>query len=248
MFEYAVPDNSSSKTRAWTTGCGFAVQCALAASILVAPMIWPQALPRPRLTLILAPPPPAPNPPEHTLSVTPRTLRSAPIAMRTDLLLPARIPDRVARIMDATGPIAAPQIEVVGGLGAAGNGGSSLPTVLGSMPAVSKPVVATPAKPARAPEEVKRIRMSSLDPARLLHVVEPRYPQIAKAARIEGTVELRAVIGTDGRVRELTIVSGHPLLRKAAVDAVRQWIYKPPVLNGESVEIVAPIAVVFRLN
>lgn len=79
-------------------------------------------------------------------------------------------------------------------------------------------------------------------------MVQPVYPPIAKTAHIEGTVELSAVIGTDGRVRDLSVVSGHPLLRNAAIDAVRQWIYKPPVLNGESVEIVAPIAVIFRLN
>ena len=95
---------------------------------------------------------------------------------------------------------------------------------------------------------MKRIRVSSLDPGRLIHMVQPVYPPIAKTAHIEGTVELSAVIGTDGRVRDLSVVSGHPLLRKAAIDAVRQWIYKPPVLNGESVEIVAPIAVIFRLN
>lgn len=104
------------------------------------------------------------------------------------------------------------------------------------------------AEPKSAAGEVKRIRVSSLNPARLLRFVELVNPQIAKAAHIEGTVELRAVIGIDGHLRELSVIGGHPLLRKAAIDAVKQWIYKPPVLNGESVEVVAPIAVISRLN
>jgi protein TonB len=82
----------------------------------------------------------------------------------------------------------------------------------------------------------------------LIHFVEPVYPPIAKSAHVSGTVELRAVIGTDGRVRELTVISGHALLRTAAIEAVKRWIYKAPVLNGESVEIVAPVSVIFRMN
>jgi protein TonB len=114
--------------------------------------------------------------------------------------------------------------------------------------------VAAPPKAAAAtpkpdtPSEPKRIQVSRLEPGKLLYMVQPAYPPIAKTAHVEGSVELRAVIGTDGRVKEVTIVSGHALLRLAAQQAVAQWVYKPPVLNGESVEIVAPIEVVFRLG
>ena len=102
---------------------------------------------------------------------------------------------------------------------------------------------------AKAPvEEVKRIAVSTLDPGRLIHMVEPVYPPIAKTVHISGTVELQAVIGTDGRVRELNVISGPALLRQAAIEAVKQWVYKPPVLNGAKVELIAPIAVIFRLN
>ncbi len=120
---------------------------------------------------------------------------------------------------------------------------SLLQAIPGPVP-VEKPKPATPA----ASEEPKRVRASSLDPGKLIRKVEPQYPQIARTARIEGTVELRAVVGIDGRIRDLTVLSGHPLLRKAAIDAVSQWIYQPPVLNGEKVEIVAPISVIFRLG
>ena len=81
-----------------------------------------------------------------------------------------------------------------------------------------------------------------------IHRVEPRYPRIAIAARISGTVELEGVVAVDGRIRELTVKKGHPILAPAALEAVRQWIYRPTTLNGEPVEVISPITVTFRLN
>jgi protein TonB len=76
----------------------------------------------------------------------------------------------------------------------------------------------------------------------------PVYPAIAIAARVQGTVHLVGVVAKDGTVRDLRVVDGNALLVHAAVDAVRQWIYKPTILNGEAVEVVAPINVTFILN
>ena len=84
--------------------------------------------------------------------------------------------------------------------------------------------------------------------ARLVHRVDPVYPPFARQARISGTVELTGVIGIDGRIRELQIVHGHPFLAKAALEAVRQWMYEPTLLNGAAVEVIAPITVNFLLN
>jgi protein TonB len=84
--------------------------------------------------------------------------------------------------------------------------------------------------------------------AQLLHRVEPVYPPLARQTRISGTVELTGVVGTNGRIRELRVVSGHPFLAAAALEAVRQWVYEPTLLNGEPVEVIAPITVNFRLN
>jgi len=112
------------------------------------------------------------------------------------------------------------------------------------IPRVEPPHVTPPA--AAAP---KRIRVSSgVQMARLTHRVEPVYPALAKSARISGTVQLEGVIGTDGRLRALRVLSGHPFLAKAAIDAVSQWIYEPTLLSGEPVEVVAPITVNFILN
>jgi TonB family protein len=83
--------------------------------------------------------------------------------------------------------------------------------------------------------------------ASLVHQVQPVYPQIAKAARISGTVVLHAIVAKDGTITHLEYVSGHPLLMKAAMDAVSQWVYKPTLMNGDPVEVDTTINVVFQL-
>lgn len=83
--------------------------------------------------------------------------------------------------------------------------------------------------------------------ANLLNTVDPVYPPIAKAAHVEGTVVLHAIIGEDGTVRKLAVISGPNMLQSAAVDAVRHWTYKPYLLNGEPVEVETTITVNFHL-
>jgi protein TonB len=84
--------------------------------------------------------------------------------------------------------------------------------------------------------------------ANLIHDVSPQYPTEAGRARIEGTVVLMAVIGTDGSVKDLRVESGLPMLARAAIDAVKQWRYKPYIVNGEPVEIDSRITVNFTLS
>jgi protein TonB len=83
---------------------------------------------------------------------------------------------------------------------------------------------------------------------KLVYKEDPVYPQMAKEARIQGTVELAALIGPDGHVQQLNVVSGHPLLRQAALDAVKQWIYSPTLLNGNQVSVSTTIEVTFSLS
>ncbi len=83
---------------------------------------------------------------------------------------------------------------------------------------------------------------------KLLTMVKPAYPTIAKQARVSGTVRLLGIIGRDGHVRELQVIDGPAMLRKAAYDAVIQWVYSPTMLSGSPVEVEAPIEVNFRLN
>jgi TonB family protein len=96
-----------------------------------------------------------------------------------------------------------------------------------------------------APE---RIRVGNMVQERnLITRVDPVYPPLAMQARIQGVVRFNVVIGKDGRVSNVTLVSGHPLLVTAARDAVRQWVYKPTLLNGEPVEVVTQVDVNFTL-
>ena len=84
--------------------------------------------------------------------------------------------------------------------------------------------------------------------ANLVHQVTPVYPEVAKSAHISGTVLLHAIVGKDGTVQDLQYVSGPPLLMKSAMDAVRQWRYKPVLLNGNPVEVDTTVSVIFTLG
>jgi periplasmic protein TonB len=81
----------------------------------------------------------------------------------------------------------------------------------------------------------------------LIHRVQPDYPPLARQARIQGTVVLRAIINRGGRIENLQVLSGHPMLVPAAIDAVRQWRYRPYVLNDQPVEVETQITVNFLL-
>lgn len=94
----------------------------------------------------------------------------------------------------------------------------------------------------------KRIKVSTMEPGALIHRVEPRYPAIPLQLRKEGVVELRAIIGTDGTIHSLEVLSGNPLFIDATINAVRQWRYRPTLLNGEAVEVETRITVTYTLG
>jgi len=81
--------------------------------------------------------------------------------------------------------------------------------------------------------------------AKLLTSVPPVYPELAKQARIQGVVRLSVVIATNGTVQNMTVVSGHPLLVGAALDAVKQWTYQPTLLNNQPVEVATTVEIPF---
>ena len=95
----------------------------------------------------------------------------------------------------------------------------------------------------------QRIRVGgNVQQAKLLKQPKPVYPPLAKQARIQGTVRFNAIIGKDGTIQNLNVVSGHPLLIPSATEAVKQWVYQPTLLNGEPVEVVTQIDVNFTLT
>ena len=99
------------------------------------------------------------------------------------------------------------------------------------------------------PVTPQRVRVGgNVQAANLVHKVTPVYPPLAKQARISGQVRFTAIIGKDGTIQNLQLVSGHPLLVAAARDAVTQWVYKPTLLNNEPVEVITQIDVNFTLS
>ena len=97
--------------------------------------------------------------------------------------------------------------------------------------------------------DLGRIRVGgNVQAARILNRVQPVYPEAARQARIEGVVRLHVIIGKEGSITQLEVISGHPLLQQAALDAVRQWAYQPTLLRGKPVEVDTTIDVIFTLN
>jgi protein TonB len=130
----------------------------------------------------------------------------------------------------------------IGGGGATNMIGTFIPNFVAGPPP-PRPTV-EPHKQPSAPTPVG----GDVQMAKLLRKVTPRYPPIAIAARISGIVRLIGTIGKDGTIQNLQLVSGHPMLARAALEAVQQWIYKPTLLNGNPVEVIAPIEVRFTLG
>ncbi|MEJ2219153.1 MAG: energy transducer TonB, partial [Gemmatimonadota bacterium] len=153
--------------------------------------------------------------------------------------VPTAIPPH-ARVIPDTGPApqsTAPQIKdgIPGGTGNSPGSLFSGDSTLPSPPPVAKP-------PSRM------VVPSNLQSARLIKFVRPVYPSIARSVRVQGTVKLAAIIGTDGSIKALHPVSGPALLIRAAIDAVAQWRYRPTYLNGKPMEVQTTISVIFTLE
>jgi TonB family protein len=100
-----------------------------------------------------------------------------------------------------------------------------------------------------APSEPQRIRVGgNVQQAKLISQPKPIYPPLAKQARISGAVTFNVVVGTDGTVIGMEVVNGHPLLVNSAIEAVRQWVYQPTLLNGNPVEVFTQVVVNFALS
>ena len=163
------------------------------------------------------------------------------------LVVPTRIPKGIAYVDDGPQAAVVSMADLLSGGGTAGAAANSGVVQLGTLP-VPPPrppeVVKKTAEPPKAPVPIGGRVLEAM----ILNKVTPVYPPLARQARIAGLVRLHGVIGRDGRVERLRVLEGHPLLVPAALDAVRQWLYRPTLLNGEPVEVEAPIEVRFLLN
>lgn len=200
---------------------------------------------------LLQPMPPLPRMPKAMKIVASKNEAHAALSnlhVTKPFMAPARVPTSLPTITDgpemAMAP--APAIGIETGVG---DGIPGALDVIGS----HTPVVTTAPPPGRRnadpPPPAKPIKVGgNVLEAKLVNRVMPVYPPLARQARISGTVRLEGIISRDGRVVNLRMISGHPLLINAAVEAVRQWVYRPTLLNGEAVEVIAPIDVHFTLG
>ena len=251
MFEQSFVPVSIHKL--WTVGLALLSQALAIAVLVVVPMLYVQTLPEPSLTSVLTitlpPRPPAPPPPpakqSRTQKIKPRTFKAKV------LLAPVHIPKQVPLIQDLPPSVAQSVLADVPGGVPGGVDGGVPGGMLNALPSFAPPSPLSPAKPAPSskPAPPPRIQVGGqVQAALLIHEVTPRYPPLARQARIDGTVLLKAIIGRDGSVEHLTFVSGNILLEQATMDAVKQWVYKPTYLNGIPVEVATEIAVHFSLT
>ena len=239
MFTETVWDPwGSASRRGWTTLISFALQATGIGLLLLVPLIYTGGLPQlDAVRRVFVPLPPA----GEQTGPAPRTMARANSNFSAPgiLVVPRSIPRSIAILDDGGVPPSINGGGVPFGTGSLGANNSVINLIgEGVQPFVPKP----PAPVARPP------RVSAMMEGYLVHRVEPVYPPLARAARVQGVVELQAVISKQGTIEKLQVLSGHPMLVKAAVDAVQQWRYRPYILNGEPVEVETHITVNFSLS
>ena len=239
MFEDSLLESGGRlKTkRGRTTTFAIILEIALIGVMVLMPLIFTEALPKQQLMTFLVAPPPPPPPAAAPVKIV-KQIQTDIVngALRT----PTKIPQKIQMIKEDEAPPAMASAGVVGGVPGGipgGQMGGVIGGIISSTP-VAVPKVAAP----------QRVRVSAgVTSGLLVHRVQPNYPPLARQARISGTVVLRAVISKDGSIENLSLVSGHPMLAPAAIDAVKQWKYKPYLLNGEPVEVDTEVQVNFTL-
>jgi len=250
MFEQSLLEGSKT-AKPWTILVSFGIQVFLIGIAILIPLIYYDALPRTQLTSFLVAPPPPPPPPPPPAAVVPKAVKIIPRQFDAGkLMAPKIIPKQVAVIKEEELPPSGGAVGVVGGVPGGvpgGTAGGVIGGIIGSVSAAPPPP--PPPVKVEAPKAPTRIRVGgNVQQANLIRKITPIYPPLAKQARISGTVRFTAIIGKDGAIQNLQLVSGHPLLVPAAQDAVKQWMYRPTLLNGEPVEVITQIDVNFTLS
>lgn len=227
MFEQSLLESASvaAGRRGLTTSLSALAQLALLGIAILLPMVFTNNLPimqvRELPPIIPQSPPPEP---EQTLERSHQTAQATSIA-------PVIVTNAFPRLrsLGAETTVANPALALP-------TGGSGSPNY--DLPIGTSTIVRGPSAP---------LRFSHLDEGRIIRRVQPAYPAIAKAARVEGAVLLEAVISRSGRIENLRVISGHPMLIMAAKEAVAQWEFRPYILNGNPVEVLTQITVNFKL-
>ncbi len=239
MFEDSLIESGGKlKTaRGRTTTFSFILEAVVVGVMVLVPLLFTEALPKAQLmmALVAPPPPPPPPPPPAAVKIVKQVQTDI---VNGQLRTPTKIPKKVEIVKEEEAP--PPSMGVVGGV-PGGVPGGQMGGVIGGI--ISSTPMAVPKV------AVQRVRVSQGVTAGLvIKRVNPTYPPLARTARVQGSVVLAAVIGKDGSIQNLHVLSGHPLLTQAALEAVKQWRYKPYILNGEPVEVDTQVTVNFTLS
>jgi protein TonB len=234
MFEDSTFETNGTihtRSRNWMLAA-FAFNSSILLALILFPLIFPQALPRPMIPnlvdMIL--PPHAPQQPHQPAQAAPAT----PNALVNPFVPPRIIPNSIPTDNETA---AWTNIEIAG------------PTAPGVPGGIESPSPARTVLPVVRPERTGPLAVpSSFVTGLLLHKTVPRYPAIAVATRTEGTVVLAATISKAGVIENLRVVSGPAMLKEAALDAVKTWRYKPYLLDGQPIEVETTVQVVFSLS
>lgn len=239
MFEDSLLESAGRirTRRGLTTATSLALQSLMLATLVLLPLFYTEALPG-RLWLanrVFVPPPPPAGAP------APTNVARAPASeiWEGHVLMPRHIPLTIANVVEAHAPSAGSVLGVPYGTT------EGVPN--GVLPGILTPGAASPPLPPKPPMPRLRVSQGVVE-GLLVHQVKPIYPHLAMQTHTQGDVVLHAIIGRDGTVTSLQLVSGHALLTPAAIDAVRQWRYRPYTLNGEPVEVETLITVRFVLG
>jgi protein TonB len=243
MFEDSLIESGGRLTtkRGMTTVVSFVLQVLLIGVLVLIPLLFTEALPKTQLMTFLVAPPPPPPPPPPAAAVVKVVKQIQTDIINGQLRTPTKIPEKVQMIKEEESP--PPVMSASGVVGGVPGGvpGGQMGGVIGGIIS-STPVAVPRAMP-------QRVRVSQgVTQGLLIRKVQPTYPPLARQARIQGSVLLQAEISKEGTIENLRLISGHPMLAPAAIEAVKQWRYRPYILNGEPVEVETQITVNFTLS
>ena len=228
--------------RSWTTLTSFGLQAVIVGLLMLIPMLTTVGLPIGRVLqgpLSWGTPPP---PVRNVVHPHTTTLIQSNLADNV-LIAPPTIPPHVRILNETEAP---PQVSYNTDPGVPGGTGEGSPN--GIWKALNDSLNHATRMPVAPPTIKREFVVSKMLQGSLIRKIEPKYPQLAMAARIQGSVVLVAVISKSGTIENLKLLSGHPMLVGAAIDAVRQWQYRPYILNGDVIEVETQITVNFVLG
>jgi periplasmic protein TonB len=234
MFSTLEGNWDQSARRGWTTLASFSMQAFGLSLLLLIPLLTIQGPTKlqwfesPILT-----PPPAPAPPTSG----PRPIHPSNINAG-ELQQPPTIPPTIVNLNEQA-VASSPDVSNLGVIGSHGDSRQGVPGGTG---------ISMDAAPPPPPLPTRPLKVSHWAEGNLIYRVQPFYPPIARQARVQGAVELRAIISKAGAIENLVVVSGHPMLSAAAIEAVKQWRYRPYLLNNEPIEVETEITVNFVLS